>query len=88
MVNYIYRVTEENVDGCGGDATEFVQFHKPLNQTESALFAHALREAKIDSLGKDYSTGDMIEDALAKFAVESGIKGVICGAPYEGAFEF
>ena len=86
MANYIYRVTEENVDGCGGDATEFVLFHQRLNQAESALFVRILQEVKQASM--DVDTAGMIEDALTKFAEESGIEGVICGAPYEGAFEF
>ena len=86
MANYIYRITEKNVDGCGGDATEFALFHQSLNQAECALFARILREVK----GKpdDSDTAGVIEDALAKFAGESGIKGVICGAPYAGMFEF
>ena len=55
MYNYIYRVTERNVDGCGGDATEFVLFHKPLDRVLSALFAHCLRDAK-------ENTGEDVED--------------------------
>lgn len=86
MVNYIYRVTEENVDGCGGDATEFVLFHQTLNQAEAALFARILQEVKQTS--EDVDTAGMIEDALARFAEESGVEGVICGAPYAGEFEF
>lgn len=86
MANYIYRVTEKNVDDRGGDATEFVLFHQPLNQAESALFARILREVKEKS--EDCDTAGMIEDVLGGFAVESGVKGVICGAPYMGYFEF
>lgn len=86
MANYIYRVTEKNVDGCGGDATEFTLFHQPLNLAESALFARILREVKEKS--EDCDTAGMIEDALAEFLKESNIKGVICGAPYMGYFEF
>lgn len=86
MANYIYRITEKNVDGCGGDATEFALFHQPLNRAECALFARILQEAK----GKldDNDTAGMIADALVKFAEESGVKGVTCGAPYAGTFEF
>lgn len=86
MANYIYRITEKNVDGCGGDATEFALFHQSLNQAECALFARILREVKENSEGCD--TAWMIADALVKFAEESGVKGVTCGAPYAGTFEF
>ena len=34
MANYIYRITEKNVDGCGVDATEFALFHQSLNKAE------------------------------------------------------
>ena len=77
MYNYIYRVTERNVDGCGGDATEFVLFHKPLDRVLSALFAHCLRDAK-ENTGEE----------LNQFVEESGIEGRITKAPYEGSFEF
>ena len=82
MYNYIYRVTERNVDGCGGDATEFVLFHKPLDRVLSALFAHCLRDAK-ENTGEDVDTSEMISSALSQFVEESGIEGRITKAPYE-----
>ena len=80
MYNYIYRVTERNVDGCGGDA-------KPLDRVLSALFAHCLRDAK-ENTGEDVDTSEMISSALSQFVEESGIEGRITKAPYEGSFEF
>lgn len=83
---YSYRVTEVNVDGCGGSATEFIQFHQALQPAEVELFNRILQKVKKES--EDSDTTSMIEDALDEFAEASGIKGVIGGAPYEGAFEF
>lgn len=86
-MNYIYMVTEKNVNGCGGDATEFVSFQNPLDKPASALFARILREAKEKS-GGDVSTATMISSAIEQFGDESGIWGRITDAPYKGTFEF
>lgn len=78
----IYRVTEVNVDGCGGDATEFVQFSSALSGKEELEFEAALMKAKKSS---DYfDTTSIIKDALSSF----GKQGELCSAPYEGAIEF
>lgn len=86
-MDYICRVTEKNVDGCGGDATEFVRFSQPLDRMAAALFARILQEAK-GNAGEDDGTEDMISDALSRFGDESGIYGSIANVPYEGSFEF
>ena len=63
-----------------------VSYASAYYEPECALFARILREVKENSEGCD--TAWMIADALAKFAEESGVKGVACGAPYAGTFEF
>ena len=79
----IYRVTEVNVDGCGGDATEFVQFSSVLSDKEKAEFKAALMEAKKSP--DDLDTSDIIEAALDSFGKHDG---TLCPVPYEGAIEF
>ncbi len=78
---FFYRVTETNVDGFGGEATEFVSFNKELDDKDYDEFQTALNRAK----DKDLDTSDMIELALGFFGKYDG---EICVAPYVGAFEF
>lgn len=84
----IYRVTETNVDGCGGDATEFVRFDRALSIKEQDAFQAALVHAKKVASEQDYDTSDIIMMALEGFRDETGIDGILDEAPYEGAFEF
>lgn len=79
----IYRVTETNIDGCGGSATEFVRFDAALSPAEEAEFRDALLAVKTGP--DDLDTGDIIEEALSRFGKHNG---TFCMAPYEGSIEF
>ena len=83
MSKIIYRVTEMNVDGCGGNAVEFVQFDQKLSEKEGLEFERALSAAK--ERAADSDTSEMVADACAIFGQYNA---QICGAPYEGTFEF
>lgn len=54
----IYRCTEENVDGCGSSATEYVSFPRRLTEQEFEMFQECLCDAKRDCENDD--TGDMV----------------------------
>lgn len=85
MSKTVYRVTEVNVDGCGGSATEFVSFTHKLSKNEEGFFSQALKAAKESS--DEMSTTDMIQDTLNAMA-KIALYGEICYAPYEGYFAF
>lgn len=63
----IYAVTEKDVDGCGGDATEYVEAAAPLAQGQQEILAGILRVAKAKAAGKDWSTYDIVEAAIGMF---------------------
>ena len=80
----VYRVAELNVDGCGGEATEYVEFSRQLSKEEQAQFSAALKVAK-ENHGEDADTSGMVEAALKIFGK---LDGKVCYPPFEGAFEF
>lgn len=86
----IWRVTENNVDGCGGTATEFVLFDTEMSD-RYGLFLDCLSRARKEAIqdgSGDYETSDIINDALAAFETKTGIHGAICEPPYAGGFDF
>lgn len=91
--NLIWRVTETNVDGCGGTATEFVRFDTDITADADRCRAFqdclstARNVAALDPAG-DFDTAEMIQDALDLFGKKTGVKGSLCPAPYAGGFEF
>lgn len=86
-VDYVYCVTELNVDGCGSNATEFISFHQKLLPAECARFSCLLKKAKTAG-SEDSDTSEMITEALNLFAQETGIVGTHCNVPYIEHFEF
>ncbi len=91
MENPIYQVTERNVDGCGGDATEYVRFltGRPLDGQEAGAFRQELESVKrAAAAGTDSSTSDMIETTLELFGRKTGIHGETVLSPFAGSFEF
>lgn len=85
----VWRVTELNVDGCGGSATEFVQFDASI-AGHYETFKRCLTDAKSDAAeyGDDSDTADMVVEALELFRQRTGIAGRLCPPPYDGGFEF
>lgn len=66
---YVYAVTEEDVNGAGEDATEYVEFDTKLTRGQIKELEITLRGAKAaaNSNGEDASTSDIVLDALAAF---------------------
>ena len=81
----VYRVIEADVDGCGGDAEEYVKFDRKLTNSECDAFRDALRKAKADERYQD--TADMVTAAI-RIAGLDGIGGKVCTTPFEGEFDF
>lgn len=63
----VYAVTEENVDGCGGDATEYVAAEGPMSPGEIDDLRRTLVETKLAAAGKDWDTSDMVDHAVELF---------------------
>lgn len=88
----IYAVTEQDVDGCGGEATEFVAFPQPLQPDQLRRLQDCLYQAKANAKAKsgdeDTETVDMVEDALRMFEARTGIDGRISGSPVFGSLSF
>lgn len=90
MKDFIYQVTEENVDGCGSDATEYIKFQleEPLNNRQKASFQDMLRQVKAQPCNSDLSTEDMINDALIIFNKIHGTNGELCAQPFSDTITF
>lgn len=87
------RVVEENVDGCGSDAVEYVMFSKPVCVNVEEEFQRILRDVKTRPESEDYDTEDMILTAIedfnaSVFAQRDNITAEIIDAPYYGVVTF
>lgn len=73
-MKYIYSITEENVDGCGGNATEFISSTTPLTQAEQQTLKDCLDTVKQNAAdnNEDADTGTMVADAMSKFQEKTG----------------
>lgn len=80
----MYRVVEENVDGCGGEITAFVEFSRSLSIKEGFAFQSALQQAKKNRDEGD-DTGTVVKNALKIFGLKDG---QLCSSPYEATFVF
>lgn len=89
---YVYAITERNVDGSGGEATEFVTFRQPLQPDQRKKLQDCLYRAKADAKAKfdaeDAETIDMVNDALRAFEARTGIDGHITGSPVFDSLSF
>ena len=80
--DHIYAVTETNVDGCGGDATEYVAFDADLTDDQVAALRDSLAAAH-EAPG-DPDTADCVELALDAFKIMTGIDGIVVSSPIRG----
>lgn len=63
-VKDIIYITEENVDGCGGSASDLYGVNHAITNEERIHLDTALAEAKKAAEDGCLSTGDMIEQAM------------------------
>lgn len=85
-MSYIYAITETDVDGCGGQAREFVRSVEPLTEEEQKLLTDCLDKAKQEA--EDCDTHDMISDARDLFQDQTGKILVFTDDPVSGYLEF
>ena len=62
-----YRIIEENVDGCDGSASVFVQCEDYLADGDIERLSSCLEQAKEDHVDDDYCTDDFVEAAIEEF---------------------
>lgn len=86
--DYILRVTEEDVDGCGGKCTMYVRFERPITKTQRDRFGELLNEVKENDGYEDCDTEDMVCIAVERFIEETGISAEIAGGLANGAVSF
>lgn len=86
----IYAITETNVDGCGGNATEYVRSPRILTADEKKALQAILEESKSMASDPDlnWSTSDMIEHALLDFRESYDIDVFLCSTPITGEICF
>ena len=82
----IYRLQEENVDGCGGIAYAYVSFAQNLDAQREELLHQTLKFVKQKS--EDADTNEMICMALEKFHLQTGIACSMCDSPLAGVISF
>lgn len=73
-MKYIYTIVEENIDGCGDYATEYVTSEYPLTQAEQQLLKECLDTVKQEAIKNDkcMDTSDMVSDAINRFKEKTG----------------
>lgn len=76
----IIRVCEENVDGCGSDAEVYVKFNVVTPRIVEK-FQKKLRTVKKLCVNKDYSTEDMVNEALTQFNGDK-VFGKVISSPF------
>lgn len=96
---YVIRVTEEDVDGCGGEADVYVGFTAPLDSNQRSLLESILNVVKHDCAKIDFDTEDYVTEAVKRFnsevlnghlggrAIEPP-KGSVIQCPYNDAIVF
>lgn len=85
---YVYILTEKNVDGCGGDASETVVFDHRLDDGQVEVLKTCLADAKAMAASEDMDTGDIVNAALTAMTGKTGIRGEIRNVPYEAEIGF
>ena len=86
MPENIYAITETNVDGCGGTATEYVAFDAELDAETADALERYLAEAH-ETPG-DLDTADYVEVALDILAKRANVVGRLVSSPIKGEIRF
>lgn len=73
-MKYIYEITEEDVDGCGGTAVEYVSSNRALMETDMQALKACLDDAKKHAVetGTDDDTAGMVHNAVELFYERTG----------------
>lgn len=73
-MKYYYEIKEENVDGCGSDAIEYISSDSMLTQEEQQTLTDCLNTVKQEGIesNEDLDTSDMIHSAMCRFEKKTG----------------
>ena len=73
-MKYLYQITEEDVNGCGSNATNIISSIEPLTQEEQQTLKECLDDVKQNAAdnGEDIDTDTMVSDAMDKFQEKTG----------------
>ena len=89
MNTNIYKVTEVNINGCGGDCYEYVSATRKLTKEEEIDFSDILKYVKHAMINNDFCTWDMVEEAVKNFNIKhDNVQLNMCGSPFEREFKF
>ena len=86
-MEYLYLITEVNVNGSGEDANEYVKLSSHLQPAQTKILQECLDWAKLNA-PEDTDTAGFIEIALQRFETKTGIIGKICGSPFCDCLQF
>lgn len=91
--DHVIKITEENVDGCGGDASVYAGFTGPLNADLQTQLTEILKRVKQEHRSDDFDTEDFVEEALAEFNqphadLSQTVFGRILSQPFTGEIKF
>lgn len=85
-MNYIMRIIETNVDGCGTDCEVFARFPREPSEQELQVLNNALQDIKA---GMDFeSTEDLIVQSLERLSHQTGLTGEVIPEPFSFTLSF
>lgn len=85
---FCYALTEQNVDGCGTDATEYAWFERVLQPAELTQLSTILSGVKTTPPIDDMDTQDYVQEALAVFKSATGLQGWLRNPPIVASLTF
>lgn len=85
---FCYALTEQNVDGCGTDATEYAWFERMLKPDELTQLATILNAVKTTPPADDMDTEAYIQETLAVFKSATGLQGWLLHPPIVASLTF
>lgn len=88
---FIYRIDEDDADGCGTDIYVYARFNRELNADMMRRLSQIFESVKPDADTGDVdfdTTEEIIAVALTKFQEETGVGCEICETPLAGVISF
>jgi len=85
---FCYALTEQNVDGCGTDTTEYAWFERVLKPDELTQLETILKAVKATPPADDMDTEAYIQEALAVFKSATGLQGWLLNPPIVAELTF
>lgn len=87
-MEHIYEIVEENIDGCGTNASVYVASPDVLNPEEELMLKECLDNVKSSTLSEDWDTDNMVDEALKQFLNKTEKKLNITDSPVHNIITF